>query len=172
MSRHQTVGQDTKFPDPCRDTRKRVVTQSGSTLQLPCRDTNNGSRHHDGTPRSRHQEVCRDPIPAKPSRDTKKCIATPHCLASSRACPAPGRALVQACLASLRRPCRDTPCCVVTWSWKWVVALPFWSPAPIFPVLLTVKPIKIALLLQRLLNHGKLNKIVFIIQNELIYNLF
>ena len=140
------------------------------------------SRPHSCQARSRHQEVCRNTtLPSLKSR----VLSTRFVLSSSaqppgRACSrlavraaawpcaqSPGRTRVRACLEPLRHPCSDTTCCVAT-----SIALPFWSPALIFPILLIVKPIKIALLLQRLLNHGRLNKIVFIIQNELIYNLF
>ena len=56
-SQHQTVGCDTKKCVPT-----TVPLPTASMLQ--------------------HQEVCRDPNPAKPGRDAKKCVvATPHYLA-------------------------------------------------------------------------------------------
>ena len=64
---------------------------------------------------------------------------------------------------------------VTTQRRKWAVAHYSLSLAHFFSflfVLPTIKPNEIALLLQRLLNHGKLTKMYMLYKKELIYNLF
>ena len=187
MSQQQKVCRNTKLPDPCRNTKKCVATPKWLSLQPLCRDTNSGSRRHEG----------------QPCRDTKKCVmtpilpnqvATPFLLGLDRARLAPvswahagaitrvvAPEATQPC-AHARPPCPHPAAHVAT---PPSVSRPgagnrlrpsqFLPCTPLFFsifVLSTVKPIKIALLLQRLLNHGKLNKMYSLYKNEFNYNLF
>ena len=129
MSRHKTVGRDTKktkpcrdtkLPDLCHDTKKCVATPKWLSLQPPCRDTNSGSRH---------QKVCNDIVPAWPRSRAPGTRVIGVC------CYARSRPIVHTCTLALLTPscaCRNTTCYVATWCWKWVVAHPNFSPALIF----------------------------------------
>ena len=196
MSQHQTVGRDTKETKPCRNNKKCVATPNCLTHVATPKSV---SQHQNGSPYSlcvATPTVGRDGMkanhvatPILPNQ-----VATPFLLGLDRARLAPvswahasaitrvvAPKAAQPC-AHARPPCPHPAAYVAT---PPAVSRPgagnrlrpsqFLPCTPLFFsifVLSTVKPIKIALLLQRLLNHGKLNKMYSLYKNEFNYNLF
>ena len=128
---------------------------------------------------SRHQNGCHNTKPAKPGRDIKgvsrDCPSWPWSSTYGADVVAHARVVARCCARSRPYPELLAPYLsrpqnlVMTQRQKWVVAHSSLSLAHFFSflfVLPIVKPNEIVLLLQRLLNHGKLTKMYMLYKEE------